>query len=518
MSKKITLTLSFDEDLEKRLKAEVKELYDYRILSESLDARGANRGRKPRVNYSIEVIRVGEKFEAHLEEFKKLSPMKNPPLIVGAGPAGLFAALRLLEYGIPSILFERGEPAGKRMRTIADFWRRGQLNPESNVCFGEGGAGLFSDGKLITRVKSPHVKYVMKKLVEFGAPKEVAYLSNPHVGSNKLREVIKKISRYLTEKGCEIHYNTKVTELHFNSGGCITGLTAGEREYESHHVVLATGHSAKDIYHHLHTHNVSLEAKDFAVGVRVEHPRTVINQLQYGKFCNNPLLETARYRLTHHNDKTDRGTYSFCMCPGGHVLSSGTETDGLVSNGMSNFRRHSPWSNSAIIVSVKKGIDFSLDGNPLDGLRFQKDIEHHAYKYSLELASGKELPSIKLLDFLEGKKPLVESVKTSCPSGLFPHNFEKILPGFILEHLKNSFVEFDRKMKGYVSKEALLIGPETRTSSAVTITRNRGSFDSVSHKGLYPTGEGAGYAGGITSAATDGVHVAMAILKSEFDF
>ena len=329
MPKRLQLKLPFDSDLSDHIKNNFSDIEEYRIISKSLDARGAPRGKKPIFQYTLETLVAGEQFEHLSETVKPLTPSKNPPIWIGAGPAGLFGALRLTEHGLPSIIIERGEVATKRMLFIAKFWRYGEFNNESNVCYGEGGAGLFSDGKLITRIKSPFVKYVMQKFVDFGAPAETGYMSNPHLGSNKIRKIITQMSDHLHSKGCKIYYNTRVDEILFENTadskkaiGVL--LNNGEKLY-SDHIVLATGHSAKEMYAHLLENDVAIKGKDFAVGVRIEHPREVIDKIQHGDFCASPVLGSAKYKLTHHNRDSRKGTYSFCMCPGGYVLSSGTE-------------------------------------------------------------------------------------------------------------------------------------------------------------------------------------------------
>lgn len=511
MPKTIQFKLDFDQDLSSYFQSRYPEYLEYRILSKSLDARGAPRGKKPIYHYILEAIKEGESFTSFEEDLKEIEFSGKKPIFIGAGPAGLFGALRMVERGIPSIIIERGDEAQKRMLHISRYWRKGELNKESNVCFGEGGAGLFSDGKLITRVKSPLVKYVMQRFVDFGAPPETAYISNPHLGSNKIRALITKISDYLKENGCEFYYNTRVDELLYD-GERVTGvkLSNGE-ELSSDHVILAAGHSAKELYQHLADSKVALAQKDFAVGVRIEHPRRVIDEIQHGRFA--PELEAARYKLTHHEKSTEKGTYSFCMCPGGYVLSSGTDEGGIVINGMSNFARNSPWSNSALVVSVKAGRDFPAD-DVMAGLAFQESIEKRAFEVSKRLASGKELPAMTVGEFLSGKLNEEDLPKTSCPSKLVKADLREILPDFVVKHLKKGLVEFDRKMKGYSkAHDAVLIAPETRTSAPITILRERESFESTSHKGLYPCGEGAGYAGGITSAAVDGIKVAESILS-----
>lgn len=516
MSTKVQFSLPFDSDLDLEIKKRYPEFEGHRILSKSLDARASNRGVKPTYTYSIEGIKKGEHFKDHSEEFDKKVLNGPKPVIVGAGPAGLFCALRLMEYGIPSILVERGDRAQDRMKRISQFWRYGNFDPENNVCYGEGGAGLFSDGKLITRIKSPFVHYVMNKLVEFGAPAEVAYLSNPHLGSNKIRGLINKITDYLREKGCEIHYHQRMEELIVDDKNNVKGvkvcdLESGDmKEYHSDNVVIAMGHSAREIYQYFKKINVSMKQKDFAIGVRIEHLRKTIDKIQYGEFSDQ--LGASKYRVSLHDKKSDRGTYSFCMCPGGYVLSSGTDKEGIVVNGMSNSKRNSPWSNSAIVVSVKAGVDFS-DDDVLEGLRFIEDIEKSAYLLSKEKASGKELPAMTVKEFLEGKLNNEKLPVTSSPSGLFKQDLREILPPFICDHLKKGLQNFEKKMPGFSSSQAILIAPETRTSAPVTILRNKDTYESTSHKGLFPCGEGAGFAGGITSAAVDGIKVAESIVQ-----
>lgn len=514
MAKKYQFQLPFDVELETFVKKTYPEIREYRTISKSLDARGAPRGKKPIYHYILDALVSADDQYPQPESFPKFSPLAKKPIIIGAGPGGLFCAVRLAEYGVPSIIIERGDEASKRMLRIAKFWRYGELDPETNVCYGEGGAGLFSDGKLITRIKSNLVQYVMEKFVDFGAPAETAYVSNPHLGSNKIRTIITHISDWLRKQGCEVRYNTKVTEL-LIEGDKVVGvkLSSGETLY-SDHVVLATGHSAQDLYHHLEEIKVAMKAKDFAIGVRVEHPRRYIDSLQHGSFCEAPEMGSARYRLSWHDKWSDRGVYSFCMCPGGYVLSSGTEKDGIVVNGMSNYARNSPWSNSALVVSVKAERDLK-DKSLMAGLNFQHEIEQKAFALSKKYASGRELPAMTIKEFMEGKlndKPLP---KTSSPSGIFKADIRQIFPDFVVDHLKNGLKEFDRDLPGFIYEEGLLIAPETRTSAPLTILRDKSSLISASHKGLYPCGEGAGYAGGITSAAVDGVKCALSILTQE---
>ncbi|MBI2520472.1 MAG: FAD-dependent monooxygenase [Bdellovibrio sp.] len=516
---KLDIILNFDDSLEHHLKKNYPWVIDYRILSRSLDARGANKGKIPRYHYQLQVVGKGEVFRQEKIAYPQFSPLGLPPLIVGAGPAGLFCALRLLQHGVPSIILERGSRAPERMFKIARYWRQGILDPNDNVCFGEGGAGLFSDGKLLTRIKSPHISYVMQRLADFGAPQEISYLSDPHLGSNKIRGIIGRITEFLLHHGVQILTNARVEELSWDKNGCVSGLEYSDLKnaekrvrLSSEHVILAFGHSATDFYRHLQHCQVPMESKDFAVGVRMEHPRHLIDHSQLGEFCLSPLLGSARYRLSFHSEASHRGTYSFCMCPGGHVLSSGTEIDGLVTNGMSNVARRSPWSNSALVVSVRAASDFPSK-DVLEGLNFQRSLESQAFRYSKKYATGRELPAQRIEDFMQGKKSLVLP-KTSCPSGTVCASMDDILPTFVSLHLREALTQFEHQISGLLGPQGLLLAPETRTSSPLRVLRDESTLTSPGRGGLYPCGEGAGYAGGITSAAVDGVKVALALLAS----
>ncbi|MBY0517130.1 MAG: NAD(P)/FAD-dependent oxidoreductase [Bacteriovoracaceae bacterium] len=513
MPKTLSFTLNFQQDVDAHVRSLVPGVRDYRVISKSLDARGAPRGRIPQFHYTVEALLDSNDHYATQSDFKKFSPLKTKPIIIGAGPAGLFCAVMLAEHGIPSLIIERGESADKRMLKIAKFWRQGELDPDTNVCYGEGGAGLYSDGKLITRVKSSHIPYVMRKLVEFGAPEEVSYISNPHLGSNKIRQIISQVSGWLQARGSEMRYNTCVEKLIYRDKQVVgVELRDGEKIY-SDHVVLAAGHSAQEMYQHLHESGVELKTKDFAVGVRIEHTRRHIDKIQHGQWCEAPELGAARYRLSWHDHTADVGVYSFCMCPGGYVLSSGTEKDGLVVNGMSNFARNSYWSNAALVVTVKTSKLAEKD--MMAGLRFQHNIEKLAFQSSQKHATGREIPSLTIREFLNGRLDSNSLPKTSCPSQIFKADLRDFFPDEISKHLAQGLEQFEKTLPGFTKENALLLAPETRTSSPLTIVRNRETLLSSSHGGLYPCGEGAGYAGGITSAAVDGVRVAYAILTQE---
>lgn len=508
MSKIIqNLEVGLEEDLKERLTWLAPGFTDYRILRQSVDARKRH---SVHFVYTVEITEKGEAFRPI--EFK-LDRIENPknerPLIVGSGPAGLFAAIRLVERGIKCVLFERGSPAETRIKGINKFWRHGTLDPRNNVCFGEGGAGLFSDGKLITRIKSEHIPYVMNRLVQFGAPAEIEYLSNPHVGSDKIRRVIPKIREFLIANGCEIRFDTQVKEILFEGQSVIGLRTEQGEEFRSHHVVLATGHSAEDILSHLHEAGVFMEGKSFAVGLRIEHPQKLINQMQYREHAENPKLGSANYKLTHHDTKTNIGVYSFCMCPGGYILSSGTEADGIVCNGMSNYKRNSPLANAAIVATVDHETHFK--GKLFGGLDFRRDLEQKAFQAVQRAGGTKELPGQKVTDFWKGKVSAL--TKSSSPSGEIATPLHELLPKWMTSQIRTALEKFERTMPGFVGEQAQFFGVESRTSCPVRVTRDPITLQSVSHTGLFPCGEGAGYAGGITSAACDGIKVAERICE-----
>jgi uncharacterized FAD-dependent dehydrogenase len=502
------LLLDLDEELPKKLQELVPNYSEFRILKQSVDAR---RSHSPKFVYSVEVANKDEKLSHHEIDLDKITyHKKEKPIIIGAGPAGLFCALRLIERGIPCILFERGSKAEERIQGINRFWRYGKLDPRNNVCFGEGGAGLYSDGKLVTRIKSPHIPYVLKKLVQFGCPAEIEYLANPHVGSDKLRRAIPLLRNFLIDKGCQIYFNTQITEI-LTQNNQITGVKTEHNEtFHSPFVVLATGHSANDIFEHLEQIGVTMEGKSFAVGLRIEHPQKLINQIQYRDWADHPKLGAANYKLAFHNKKDDVGVYSFCMCPGGYILSCGTETDGLVTNGMSNYHRNSPFANAAIVVSIDHEKKFGAK-NIFGGLKYRRNLEKKAYQAVLVGGGTKQLPAQKLTDFLERKSGALNA--TSSPSGAISARLDNIVDDFVYEKLSEGLQHFQKNMRGYLSSEAQLFGVESRTSCPVRITRDDDTYQSLSHFGLYPTGEGAGYAGGITSAACDGIKIADAIYQ-----
>ena len=499
------LKLGLDEDLEEKLARLVPEFSDYRIKRQSVDAR---RSRKAHFVVSVEVFEKGETPPQENYELEKVKKAPQPPIVVGSGPAGLFAAVRLCERGIPCILLERGSDAVTRLKAINRFWRYGEFQDNNNVCFGEGGAGLYSDGKLITRIKSPHIKYVMNRLVQFGAPAEIEYLANPHVGSDRIRKTIPKIREHIRSLGGQILFDHKVSDFTVENNSIKGVICENGKKFESDHVILATGHSAQDIFDLLNKHEVFMEPKSFAMGLRIEHPQKLINRLQYREAAEHPKLGAANYKITHHNKETGIGVYSFCMCPGGYTISSGTEADGIVSNGMSNYNRNSPFANSAMVVTLDAEKWFG--DNLFAGLNYRRELEKGALKLVQEAGGKKQLPAQNVVDFLERKSGDV--IKTSSPSGAAPARLDQFLPEGIYEPLTEALRYFEKKMPGFISRDVQLFGIESRTSCPVRVTRDKTSYQSLSHQGLYPTGEGAGYAGGITSAAVDGIRVAEAIV------
>jgi hypothetical protein len=513
MKKTLEFKLAFDINVDGFIKNTHPEFGDYKIVSKSLDARNAPHGKKPEFFYRVEQKGA---YHSNFTTSKKSThgaSLTMPPIIIGAGPAGLFCALRVLDFGVRPILLERGDRALDRMKKISRHWRYGELDPESNVCYGEGGAGLFSDGKLLTRVKSPLVQFVLEKLVSFGAKESILYESNPHLGSNKIRALIGKVGDELKAKGADVRFGVGAQEILIENRKVVgVKLTTGEVLY-SENIVVATGHSAKEVYYDLAKKEVQIQAKDFALGVRVEHPRKYIDKIQLGEFAGDPRLGAARYRVSYHDKNEDRGGYSFCMCPGGYVLSSGTESDGLVTNGMSNYAHNSPWSNSALVVSVKANRDFKAL-TPLSGLDFLAKIERDAFSASKKYSDGKSLPAMTMGEFLKGSLDSEALPSSSSPSKIFKYDLTRILPKFVVDHLRISLKQIDQKFNGFIYNDALLIGPETRTSSVLSILRDKNTFESLNTKGLFPCGEGAGYAGGITSAAVDGVKVAESLVKN----
>ncbi|MGE5415282.1 MAG: NAD(P)/FAD-dependent oxidoreductase [Acidobacteriota bacterium] len=432
--------------------------------------------------------------------------LDQAPVIIGAGPAGLFCAMLLAQEGYKPVILERGRDVDSRVKDVDEFWQTGILSAESNPQFGEGGAGTFSDGKLTTRIGDERVNYVLDTFVRFGAPPEISYLKKPHVGTDRLREIIKCMRREILSMGGRIYFDARVTDIMLE-GGRVTGLEINDSlKIKCGQVVLAIGNSARDVYRLLHERSVSIIPKGFAVGVRIEHSQSLIDKIQYGKHAGHPKLEPADYHLTYQDPETGRALYTFCMCPGGQVIACSSAPGQVVTNGMSLYARDSGMANSALVVTVPT---HSLDDeNPLAGMELQEMLENKAFEVG---GSTYSAPAQRVVDFL-AHQPSKEASGTYRP-GVTPSNLWNVLPHDICSVLARGLRQFDRTMPGFAAPEVVLTGVETRTSSPLRIERSA-SYCSVSCEGLYPCGEGAGYAGGIVSAAVDGLKVAEAIIKT----
>jgi uncharacterized FAD-dependent dehydrogenase len=442
-------------------------------------------------------------------EYPDVGQARRRVLIVGAGPAGLFAALRCIELGLKPIVLERGKDVRTRRRDLAAINKEQTVNPDSNYCFGEGGAGTYSDGKLYTRAtKRGDVGRVLRRLVQHGATPDILVDAHPHIGTNKLPEVVKALRDAITAAGGEVHFDTRVTDLILDSNRLRGVVTAAGAALEAEATILATGHSARDIYELLHRRGVLIEAKPFALGVRVEHPQSLIDQAQYRR-PERGILPAASYALVHQTQVRgqQRGVFSFCMCPGGFIVPAATAPGEVVVNGMSPSRRDSRFANSGIVAAVELE-DMNLrEFGPLAGLHFQAAIEQRA----CQAAGGtQQAPAQRLGDFLKNKLS-PELLETSYQPGLISTKMDDVLGPALAERLRQGFTEFGRKIPGYASNAAQIVGVESRTSSPVRIPRDKETLQHPVVAGLFPCGEGAGYAGGIVSAAMDGERVAEAV-------
>lgn len=538
------INIDIDEEIEavnrkaaKKLKISEKDIKRLKILRESIDAR---RKDAIKFNYTVEVNCENEdkilkkihdrdvikEKEIAEEPFKfGNEKLKHRPIIVGMGPAGMFAALTLAQNGYSPLVIERGERVEERTKTVNTFWERGSLNTESNVQFGEGGAGTFSDGKLTTRIKDYRCSIVVDEFVKNGAPEEIAYVGKPHIGTDILKEVVKNIRGKIISLGGEILFKSKLQDLIIKNGKLQAVVVNGE-EIPCECLIMAIGHSSRDTYEMLYKNQIVMETKPFAIGVRIEHKQELINENQYGKYKDHPRLKAADYRLAYTTRETKRGVYSFCMCPGGEVVAAASENERLVTNGMSNYKRDKENANSALVVSVneedfKSEIelyksymprlkDFSKDNYPLWGMEFQRYYEHLAY-----IAGGKNYCApIQLVgDFMKDKKSTkLGSVTPTYKPGYTFSNLKECLPTYVIASLKEGLENFDKKITGFMDNNAIMTGIETRTSAPVKVCRNS-ELESISLKGLYPAGEGAGFAGGIISAAVDGIKVAESLMS-----
>ena len=432
---------------------------------------------------------------------RKTINSKTRPLIVGFGPAGMFAALELIDYNIQPIIFERGKKIEERSIDVQKFIKERQLDPESNIQFGEGGAGSYSDGKLFSRRNnnSSYINQVLRTFVKFGAPGEIEYMSKPHLGTDVLCRIVRNIRRYLLDRGAEIHYSAKMTDILISAGTASGIKINGEKDYLSPAIFIASGHSARDTYEMLGKNNIGLEPKAISVGVRIEHPVETINLMRYGnKYKEYNGIGAATYSLNYTNRKIRRGVYTFCMCPGGEVINGSSEPGMLVVNGMSYSNRSSPFSNAALVVSCHT--DDYPSSSPLAGLEFQKKIERNSYTAG---AGRWAVPAQNLLDFL-GETRSTDLNNNSFKMGAVAADIREIIPEFVANELVTAFTKWKNDVPLFVSNEAILLGAETRTSSPVRIKRNE-NYESVNVKNIYPIGEGSGYTGGITSSAADAI-------------
>jgi uncharacterized protein len=439
------------------------------------------------------------------------SPSPMRPVVVGFGPCGIFAALALAQMGLRPIVLERGKPVRERTKDTWGLWRRNVLNPESNVQFGEGGAGTFSDGKLYSQIKDPrHLgRKVMTEFVKAGAPAEILYVAHPHIGTFKLVKVVENMREQIIAMGGEIRFEQRVTDLLIEDGR-LRGLTvlnqaSGQSsEMRADHLVLALGHSSRDTFEMLHERGVFLEAKPFSIGFRIEHPQGVIDRARWGRHAGHPLLGAADYRLVHHAGN-GRSVYSFCMCPGGTVVAATSEPQRVVTNGMSQYSRNERNANAGMVVGIDPR---DYPGGPLAGVALQRQLESNAYV----LGGGTyEAPGQLVGDFLAGRPSTqLGGVEPSYKPGVKLGDLHAALPGYAIEALREALPAFGRKIKGFDMPDAVLTGVETRTSSPLKITRGE-DYQSLNVRGLYPAGEGASYAGGILSAGVDGIRVAEAV-------
>jgi len=522
------LKMGIDEPVEelpaliaKKLKIKETDIKDYKIFKESLDARKKNitfvytvdvtlANEKTILSKKIPNVSITPNLKYKMPP-KRTSPPNKRPIVIGFGPAGMFAALLLAQSGYQPIVFERGGTVDERISDINHFWKNGILNPESNIQFGEGGAGTFSDGKLTTRVKDLRGRKVLEELVDAGAPKEILYVGNPHIGTDLLRDVVINIREKIIDLGGEIHFNTRVDRFIIKDGqirGVVTNHNGENQTFESDHVILAIGHSARDTFEMIYKHKIDIVAKPFAVGARIEHPQVLINQLQYKELANHPRLGSAEYRLTHQASN-GRGVYTFCMCPGGFVVPASSEAGMVVTNGMSEHARRERNANSAILVQVQTE-DFPSD-HPLAGIEFQRELEAHAFTMG---GSDYKAPAQLVGDFL-ANRPSVAIGKTqpTYAIGVKLTNLHALFPKEINDAMIEGISAFDQKLPGFAMNDAILTAVESRSSSPVRITRDAQTFQSTNLKGFYPAGEGAGFAGGIISSAIDGLRCAESLIE-----
>lgn len=474
--------------IDSRKKSDIKFVYNVEVtLKKEIDLLKTK---------NISLVKETEKIK------RKALNKDEEVLVVGTGPAGLFAALRLAEYGYKPIVIDRGEAVDERDKTVDRFIKTGELNENSNIQFGEGGAGTYSDGKLNTRIKSEYIEKVFTEFVECGAQKEIMWDYKPHIGTDVLKVVVKNLREKIISLGGRFYFNNLLTDVVIENGevqGAVIRNNKNEMEkLPVKKIILAIGHSSRDTYRMLHKNGVFMENKPFAVGARIEHPREDIDRMQYGKYAGNKNLGAATYSLTYNNKEEERGIFSFCMCPGGVIVNAASENGGTLVNGMSYSDRNGRFSNSALVVGIKEN---EFGDELFSGMKFQAELERKTF----ELVKNYGALYQSVPDFLEGKLTEKE-IETSYEMKKTPYDLNKLFPEVITRNMKMALNYWGKRYEGFVSERANLIAPETRTSAPVKITRNE-IGESVNIKGLYPVGEGAGYAGGIVSAAVDGLKI-----------
>lgn len=481
------------------------DVASWHIRKRSIDARQ----KKVKYNLQIELWLHGE--EKPERKSYTVNDVSNAPAIaiIGAGPAGLYAALRAIEGGLKPVVYERGKDVRARRRDLAAINKEHIVNSESNYCFGEGGAGTYSDGKLYTRSKKRgNVLKALEWFVDFGATPDILVDAHPHIGTNKLPQIITAMREAILAAGGEVHFHAKLTDLKVANNAIAAIQINDEHWHEYDNVILATGHSARDIFYLLHKRHIKIEAKPFAIGVRIEHSQSLIDTIQYHGDDANPYLPPASYSLVEQVDGL--GVYSFCMCPGGIIAPCATATDEVVTNGWSPSKRNNPYANSGIVVSVApQDLPNYKKDDPFVCLNFQKQVEYDCW-----VAAGKtqKVPAQRMVDFVNGVVS-ADFPKTSYQPGLTAVDLNKVLPDILASRLRKAFVAFGKKMNGYYTNDAVLHAPESRTSSPVSIPRDPFTLEHVEVKGLYPCAEGAGYAGGIISAAIDGINCVDRVLE-----